>query len=133
MRTIKLGGTEVRAQGSPLALFYYQREFADQDGPADWYADYERAFSRAAEAPRDEEGRVDVGRFLAGIDSVFLLKTLWAMARNADGSVPPFEEWAAGLEASMAPVAMWKLEVNSAINAELFRARVEEDEGEERA
>ena len=42
MRTIKLGETEVRAQGSPLALFYYQREFATADGPADWYADYER-------------------------------------------------------------------------------------------
>ena len=75
---------------------------------------------------------MEVGRFLAGIDSVFLLKTLWAMARNADGDVPPFEEWAASLDASMAPVAMWKLEVNSAINAELFRVRVE-DEGAERA
>ncbi len=132
MRTIKLGETEVRAQGSPLALFYYQREFATADGPADWYADYERAFARASEAPRDDEGKVEVGRFLAGIDSVFLLKTLWAMARNADGGVPPFEEWAASLDASMAPVAMWKLEVNSAINAELFRVRVE-DEGAERA
>lgn len=132
MRTIKLGSAEVRAQGSPWALFIYQREFATQDGPADWYADYEAAFSRAREAPRDEEGRVDVARFLAGIDPIFLLKTLWAMARNADDAVPAFEEWAPSLDGvSMAPVATWKLEVNSAINAELFRVGVEEPEGVE--
>lgn len=133
MLTVHVGSEETSVQGSPWALFIYQREFAEGGKKADWYADYERAYSKVAELPTNDDGTFENPlKFIEAIDALFLLKTAWAMAKNADDATPPFEEWARGIDASLAPIAPWKLEVNAAINAELFRFRPA-GKGEERA
>lgn len=111
-RVVSLDSGDVSAQGGPWALHLYQREFSEPGSKADWYADYVAAFSDFA-----IEGNVD---------PFFLLKTLWAMARNADDSVPSYQKWLESVDCSMALNEPWQLEVVSAINAEIFRRRVEE-------
>lgn len=116
MRTINLGNQKVSVQGSPWALFIYQREFVNDEGKhADWYEDF--------------DGNVVANEdLLLYVSPLFALKTCWAMARNHDDDIPGFDEWARPLEISMHPNASWIGEVVDAIFAELFRISEEEDQ-----
>lgn len=127
MREVNLGALKVRAQGGPGALTFYQREFKDNGKRYDWYADQEEIFS-AADAARnacieagEDDGDVIASNYIAALEPLFLLRTLWACVKNADESTQPFDEWHKSLAISMSPVAGWKWEVWLLIQAELFR------------
>ncbi|NGM16953.1 hypothetical protein GMI70_02840 [Eggerthellaceae bacterium zg-893] len=121
---IKAGREEVRVQASPWALFVYAREFG-----SDWYADYEAAFRDVPDSEVSDGEVLNLGDVVKAIDGLFLLKTLWACAKNADDGIPGFEAWARGVRLDMSPYAVWKLEVNALINADLFCAADEAEEG----
>lgn len=126
MRAVNLGGVEISAQGSPWALFVYQREFSTPDEKCSWYADYDEA--RAEFEPTGDE-QADAIKAVGGMDPLFCLKTLWSCAKCADDAVPPFEPWMRSLEGvSMSPYAPWKLEVMALINAEIFRYQAQGEE-----
>lgn len=105
---------EQSVQGSPWALMLYQREFKDDGKNADFYADFV-GFLETIEDIR-------AGNAFS-VDFTFLLKTAWAMAKNADDSIPDFETWARESDISMDPSAPWMMEVQDAIFAELFRRK----------
>lgn len=107
MRKIAFGKQKVAVQGSPWALMVYSREFATEDGPADWYADLTKAVENA--------------RAGGALDPFFLLKTAWAMARNVDDDFPDYEEWLRPLDISVGYGSDWGKAVTEAIFAELFR------------
>lgn len=106
MRSVKIGDSEIGVQGGPWALVLYEREFKP-DHP-DFFSDVHRY------APNPIEGR----NFA---DPMFLLRCLWAMAKNADDAFPPFERWTKSLDISLQENEPWTLEVVSALNAEIFR------------
>ena len=118
MKTIHITeGESIEAQGSPMAIIEYQREFATDKSAPNWYADYKAAL------PQGEPS-------IAWVDNVFLAKTLWAMAQNAariNGTprLPSFEKWFDEHPDLAAPISVWKMEVLTAIGEELFRTRVE--------
>lgn len=121
-------GVKTDLQGSPWALFIYQREFGTS-----WHDDYDAAFKEAGKVLEDKSVTDPAQRginFMSKVDPLFLLKTAWAMARNNDDSFPGFEEWVKTLDCPMTPISGWKFGVNSAINAELFRIPQQEAEKE---
>ena len=121
MREVNLGALTVSAQGGPWALTLYQREFKESGKRYDWYSDYEEAFAEAEQALK-ENPKINDTEYLSKIEPLFLLRTLWACAKNAnEESIPSFEEWIKSLEISMAPWAAWKWEVWLLIQAEIFR------------
>lgn len=133
MREINLGAEKVSAQGGPGALTLYQREFKDNGKRYDWYADQEEAYAKAenmrasfaveAAESSETQGEFDSIKYISALEPLFLLRTLWACAKNAnENSVPSFEEWHKSLDISMAPWADWKWEVWLLIQAEIFRA-----------
>ena len=106
---------EQSVQGSPWALMLYQREFKDEEGKnADFYADWVDYLIAIDDAQNGKSATIDV---------MFLIKTAWAMAKNADDSVPNFETWARESAISMEPGAPWMTEVQTAIFAEIFRRK----------
>lgn len=108
MRTIHFSPEyAMSVQGSPWALILYQREFADDQGNCDWYADFGQL----------HETMLEKGRF----DCMFLLKTAWAMGKCYDDDLPSFDDWARNLDCSMVADAPWLKEVFEAIFAEIFR------------
>lgn len=107
---------EVSVQGSPWALILYQREFSDENGKADFYEDFNESFKKLE--------RSDV------IDVPFFLQAVWAMAKNADDDIPPFDEWARSLDFPMDVNAEWLKEAQSAIIAEIFRGGSSDDQEE---
>lgn len=130
MREINLGAEKLSAQGGPGALTLYQREFKDNGKRYDWYTDQEEAFSEA-EKSREANGELNISKYIQGLEPLFLLRTLWACAKNADESIPAFEEWHKTLDISMSPWAAWKWEVWLLIQAELFRNAQVEAKAEE--
>ena len=85
MRKIKIGEKELGLKASPLALFYYQKEFG-----TDLMNDL---MSLQNMADIDEDN-------LAGFDSVKLLQIIYAMnkANNFKKEFPNFEDWLNDLE-----------------------------------
>ena len=141
MRTIHLGDVEVKAQGSPWAIFLYQREFSTPDKPCSWYDDYESTTATPMESTAEDEKvrrEENVVYSVEALDCMFCLRTLWACAACHDErNTPPFETWLKSMSEktaiSMAKFSLWKLEVSALINAEIFRfgpqAKQEETEG----
>ena len=114
MRKVTLGEKEISVQGGPWALVLYEREFA-QDHP-DFFDDLQKYAANPLE-----------GRLFAS--PLFLLRCLWAMARNADDNFPMFDEWTKSLDVPLQEGAPWTNEVISALNAEIFRSSESESEG----
>lgn len=131
MRTVHLGNVEVSAQGSPWALFLYQREFSTPDKQCSWYEDYDAAH-RPHEVSEDEQ--VEAVNRLSSLDNVFCLKTLWACAASIDESLPPFEQWLKSLVGAGVPMValpLWKMEVSVLINTEIFRYQAKTEKEQE--
>ena len=94
-------GREVEMQGSPLTYLHYKREFGGDLG-----ADLVAAYTKGS------------------ADAETMLRFAWAMAKTADTSTSPYEDWLAefdpdGFSALQSPVGV----VDSAVVAELFRFR----------
>ena len=131
MRVIHLGDVEIQAQGSPWAVFLYQREFSTPDHKVSWYEDYEQTtddfeYSQADDATQRQTE--NIVRSVSALDAMFCLKTLWACAACHDEAhTPPYEKWLKQVSAEgdipLSPFSSWKLEVSALINAEIFRYR----------
>ena len=135
MRTIHIAGKELHAQGSPWAVFLYQREFSTADEKCSWYEDYERS-THDFEPVEDKE--TNVVNSVSALDSMFCLKTLWACVAAVDETVAArqFEPWLKelstnGEDVPMTPFSLWKLEVSALINAEIFCYRAKEETPQE--
>ena len=107
MRKVSIGEENVSVQGGVWALVLYEREFAPDHG--NFFDDVKTYAANPME-----------GRMFAS--PLFLLRCLWAMARNADETFPCFDEWAKSLDIPMQEGAPWTNEVISALNAEIFRS-----------
>ena len=112
MSEVTLGNEVVTVTGGPMALLEYQREFSDEHGKANWYADYSAALETPYGFP----------------DPLFLLKTCWAMAKCADKATEPFDTWARDLDIPMNFGAAWEMEVWDAIVSDIFRLERSEAE-----
>lgn len=115
MREINLGNEVVSVQGSPWALFLYNREFSTNEERADWHSDFQKAYAGFTQDS-------------ARVEPLFLLKTCWAMAKNQDDSIPSFETWLKPLDIGIGMDQPWVWEVNDAIFAELFRFEQDSEE-----
>lgn len=130
MRTVHLGNVEISAQGSPWALFLYQREFSTPDKQCSWYEDYDAAHK---DYKASEDKQVEAVNRLSALDNMFCLKTLWACAASVDDSLPPFEQWLKSLadaDIPMVALPLWKMEVSVLINAEIFRYKTQAEKEE---
>lgn len=117
MKIIHLGDENVSVQGSPWALFLYNREFSTDESRADWHEDFQAAYKDFV-----EDG--------ARVDPLFLLKTCWAMASNYDDTTPDFEDWLRPLDIGIGMNEPWIWEVHDAIFAELFRVEANSGQSE---
>lgn len=145
MRIIHLGDVEVCAQGSPWALFLYQREFSTPDHKVSWYDDYRDTTEDWQQSQSDDAEQrqaENIVNSVSAMDAMFLLKTLWACAACHDeANTPSYEKWLKKVSADgdipMAPFSVWKMEVSALINAEIFRygakAKQEKTEGSAKA
>jgi len=94
MREVQIGDKTVRLRGSPLSLLYYRQEF-DRDLLGDLAGML--AGTVGMEALRS--GKVDLNSLnFAGLDTVAILRLIWALARTdagPGGRFPSFEAWLA--------------------------------------
>ncbi len=74
MRTINVGGTEIKINGTPLTPLYYKREFGQS------FSGDLMSLRKAAD---------DVSMF----DDINLLQMIWAMQKTAGETVDKFESW----------------------------------------
>lgn len=81
MRTVLIGDKEVRVKATPLALYYYKKEFK---------ADIVGDLIKVSEAEKDP----------SKMDTVALLQITWAMNKTAEmrKDFPGFEKWLEGFD-----------------------------------
>lgn len=111
MRIVKMGEKEIGLKASPLALLYYKQEFK-----TDLLGDLIKLSGNLAKVGGDliklaelaEKGNNDVNMndldldaIAAELDTVAILKLVWAMNKASEGPgkpFPGFESWLEGLE-----------------------------------
>jgi hypothetical protein len=111
MQTVKMGEKEIGLKASPLALLYYKQEFktdllGDLIKLAGNLAKSGGDLIRLAELAEKSSNEVnindlDLDAIAAELDTVAILKLVWAMNRASEGpgkAFPGFESWLEGLE-----------------------------------
>lgn len=111
MKTVKMGEKEIGLKATPLALLYYKQEFK-----TDLLGDLIKLAGNLAKSGGDliklaelaEKGNNDVNindldldAIAAELDTVAILKLVWAMNKASEGpgkAFPGFESWLEGLE-----------------------------------
>lgn len=111
MKTVKMGEKEIGLKATPLALLYYKQEFK-----TDLLGDLIKLAGNLAKSGGDliklaelaEKGNNDVNindldldAIAAELDTVAILKLVWAMNKASEGpgkSFPNFEAWLDDLE-----------------------------------
>jgi hypothetical protein len=111
MKVVKMGEKEIGLKATPLALLYYKQEFK-----TDLIGDLIKLAGNLAKSGGDlirlaelaEKGSneinvndLDLDAIAAELDTVVILKLVWAMNKASEGpgrSFPGFESWLDGLE-----------------------------------
>lgn len=91
---VTLGDVEVELSASISALVIYEQEFSTRDRHADLIKD---VFGKQTVETGDGEDSLVVFDF-GSVNWTDLTRAVWAMAKAADGSLPPFEKWAATVQ-----------------------------------
>lgn len=79
MRTIKLGGKEVKIKGSPMTPFFYKSEFKQS-------------------LSGDLMSMKEMDANLAAFDDVNMIQMIWALEKTAVGNIKPFKKWLEEIE-----------------------------------
>jgi hypothetical protein len=111
MKTVKMGEKEIGLKASPLALLYYKQEFktdllGDLIKLAGNLAKSGGDLIKLAELAEKSSNEVnindlDLDAIAAELDTVAILKLVWAMNKTSEGpgkSFPNFEAWLDNLE-----------------------------------
>ena len=85
-KVIKIGEKDVRLKANAMQVIIYRREFGRDIMEVQGNLMKMLKFDKAGNAKFDLDG-------ISNLDGVGIVQVIWTMAKAADASVPPLEQW----------------------------------------